>query len=168
MTQLYILRHGIAAERGAPGYARDSDRPLTPEGREKLKQVTRAMQAMGLEFDLILTSPFRRARETAEQVAEALKAAKKLQRCDHLAVGGDRRALIAHLNTLQPQPERVLLVGHEPYLSSLVSLLVAGGPQLCMDFKKAGLCRLTVIGLKAGRCATLDWLLTPKLMASMQ
>ena len=67
---LYILRHGIAVEHGAPGYAKDADRPLTPEGERKLGQIAEAMKALELTFDLILSSPYLRARQTAEIVAE--------------------------------------------------------------------------------------------------
>ena len=66
---LYILRHGIAAERGTPGYANDADRPLTPEGERKLQLVAAAIKALELGFDLILSSPYLRARQTAEVVA---------------------------------------------------------------------------------------------------
>jgi len=60
-----------------------------------------------------------------------------------------------------------LLVGHEPYLSELISLLVAGDSSLCVVMKKGGLCKLSVETLKHGRCACLEWLLTPKQMALM-
>jgi phosphohistidine phosphatase SixA len=53
----YILRHGIAVEHGARGYANDSERPLTPKGRQRMRAIARAMIAMELRFDLILSSP---------------------------------------------------------------------------------------------------------------
>ena len=62
---LYILRHGIAVERGTPGYAKDADRPLTLEGERKLQLIAQAMKALDLAFDLILSSPYLRARQTA-------------------------------------------------------------------------------------------------------
>ena len=75
--------------------------------------------------------------------------------------------LVELLNHLQPTPESVLLVGHEPYLSGLISLLVSGEGTLSVVMKKAGLCKLTTESLKHGRCASLEWLLTPKQMALM-
>jgi phosphohistidine phosphatase len=164
---LYILRHGIAVEHGAPGYAKDADRPLTPEGERKLGEIAKAMQALDLAFDLILSSPYVRARQTAEIIAEAFKARKKLEFSNSLACGGDTKQLVDHLRRHQPPPENVLLVGHEPYLSGLVSLLVAGTVNCCVVLKKGGLCKLSTESLKHGRCAALAWLLTPKQMALM-
>ena len=164
---LYILRHGIAVEPGTPGYENDADRPLTPEGERKLLQIAEAMEELDLAFDLILSSPYRRARETAEIVAEALKLRKKLEFSDSLTPGGSTKKLVEYLSRLQPQPDQVLLVGHEPYLSGLVSLLVAGNPGFSVVFKKGGLCKLTAESLIQGRCAALEWLLTPKQMALM-
>ena len=165
--KLYILRHGIAVEPGTPGYAKDADRPLTPEGERKLRQIAEAMEALELSFDLILASPYLRARQTAEIIAEALKARKKLELSDSLTPGGSVKKLVELLNRLQPSPESVLLVGHEPYLSGLISLLVSGKETFAVVLKKGGLCKLSTDSLQHGRCAALEWLLTPKQMALM-
>ena len=164
---LYILRHGIAVEPGTPGYEKDADRPLTSEGERKLRQISKAMEALELSFDLILSSPYLRARQTAEIVAEALKARKRLELSDHLTPGGSTKKLVELLNRLQPPPDNVLLVGHEPYLSGLISLLVTGSVTSAVIMKKGGLCKLSTESLKHGRCAALEWLLTPKQMALM-
>jgi phosphohistidine phosphatase len=164
---LYILRHGIAVEPGTPGYENDADRPLTPEGQRKLGQIADAMVALDLSFDRIISSPYLRARETAEIVAEALMADKKLELSDTLTPGGSFKRLVELLNRLEPSPKSVLLVGHEPYLSGLISLLVSGKETFGVVMKKGGLCRLTTESLKHGRCAELQWLLTPKQMALM-
>ena len=164
---LFLLRHGIAFEHGTPGYEKDADRPLTPKGERRLGGITDAMAAMGLTFGLILSSPHVRARQTAEIVAEALGLKKKLEFSESLTPDGDAKALIAALNKLEPKPENVLLVGHEPFLSSLISTLTSGDPHLAIDFKKGGLCKLEVETLRHGRCATLAWLLTPRQMGLM-
>jgi len=164
---LYILRHGIAVEPGTPGYENDADRPLTPEGQRKLRQIADAMEALELSFDRILSSPYLRARQTAEIVAEALEARQKLELSDTLTPGGSIKRLVELLNRLEPSPESVLLVGHEPYLSGLISLLVSGKETFAVVMKKGGLCKLTIESLKPGRCAALQWLLTPKQMALM-
>jgi phosphohistidine phosphatase len=164
---LYILRHGIATEPNAQGLAKDADRPLTPEGKRKLWQIAEAMAALELGFDLVLSSPYVRARQTAEIIVEALKARKRLEFSDSLTPGGSTKKLVDLLNHLQPPPESVLLVGHEPYLSGLISLLVSGDASLAVVMKKGGLCKLSTASLKHGRCAALEWLLTPKQMALM-
>ena len=100
-------------------------------------------------------------------IADAFKLRKQLEFSDDLTPAGNPKSLIEHLDTLEPPPESVLLVGHEPYLSRLISLLTTGGADLAMDFKKGGLCKLEIEKLSYGRCARLAWLLTPKLMKLM-
>ena len=162
---LYLLRHGIAVEPNASG--KDAERPLTPRGRQRLSQIARATGALKISFDLILSSPYVRAQQTAEIVARSLKLRKKLELFEALTPGGNPQALIQHLNSLRPKPKNILLVGHEPYLSKLVALLTAGNTNLEIDFKKGGLCRLDIESLRCGRCATLVWLLAPRHMALM-
>src|SRR5271169_6763046 len=123
---LYLLRHGLAVEPGTQGFANDADRPLTPKGERKVRKIAEAIEAMGVSFDLILSSPYVRARQTAEVVAEALNLRKKLEFSDALVPAGSVKRLIESLNHRQPSPANVLLVGHEPYLSELISLLVSG------------------------------------------
>jgi len=164
---LYILRHGIAVEPGTPGYAADSDRPLLPKGERKLRKVAEAMQSLELSFDLILSSPYLRARQTAETIAASLKVKAKVELCETLTPGGSHRGLVEILNHLKPVPKDVLIVGHEPYLSELIALLVFGEAASSITLKKGGLCKLTADPLERGRCATLEWLLTPKQMDLM-
>jgi phosphohistidine phosphatase len=164
---LYLLRHGIATDPAAHEFAKDADRPLTPKGKRKLRQVAHAMEALELSFDLILSSPYLRARQTAEVIAEAWKERQRLELSDSLTPSRSPGKLVELLNHLRPFPESVLLVGHEPYLSSLISLLVSGDASFAVLMKKGGLCKLSTESLKPGRCATLEWLLTPKQMALM-
>lgn len=164
----FILRHGIAVDRDPQSFPDDSRRPLTLKGEERLQLICEAMQAMELTFDRILSSPYLRASKTAEIVAGALGLKKTLEFCDDLTPEGDWKALVRYVSKLSPVPENVLLVGHEPYLSGLMSQLIAGETAAAMDLKKGGFARLEVEGtLRASRCATLSWLLTPKQMALM-
>ena len=162
--ELYILRHGIAVERGTPGYKKDSDRPLTPEGEEKMHQIADAMRGMDLKFDLILTSPYARAEQTAKIVAGELD--EDVSYSDHLVPGANALELIGEINDERPQ--RVLLVGHEPDLSNLISVLITGGSDAGIELKKGGLCRLTTEKLVFGKCARLNWLLTPKQLRELR
>src|SRR5262245_56432405 len=161
--EIYILRHGIAVNRGTPGYKKDSDRPLTPEGEEKVQQIAKAMLAMDLKFDLILSSPYLRAKQTAQIVAAELD--EKVTLTDYLVADGNPLELIRDLNDEKPQS--VLLVGHEPYLTGLISLLVTGESDAAIELKKGGLCKLSTDRLAFGQCATLNWLLTPKQLRSL-
>ena len=163
---LFLLRHGLAAEADAAGHGKDADRPLTPKGERKLRQAAQAIKALGLSFDLILSSPCLRARQTATLVAKALDAKERLELSNSLAPGNPARKVVESLPR-RPMPANVLLVGHEPGLSQLISLLVAGEAGVSILLKKGSLCKLSVESLKPGRCATLEWLLTPKQMALM-
>ena len=163
---LYILRHGIAVEPGTPGFNTDADRPLTPKGKRQLQQIAGAMRILDLNFDLILSSPFVRARQTAEIIVESLNLKKRLAFSDGLAPDGNPKALIRQLNELKPAPGNVLLVGHEPYLSQFAAQLISGGT-VNLELKKGGLGKLEMDVLGFGRCAVLQWLLTPGQMKRM-
>jgi phosphohistidine phosphatase len=164
---IFFLRHGIAVERGTKGFEKDSERPLTSKGKRQLRKSAAGMKKMKLRFDLILSSPHERARRTAEIVADELKLKKRLKFTDALKYESDPEQLVAEMAGLKPMPGNILLVGHEPYLSRLASLLVSGNGDLAMDLKKGGLGKLETEGLHPGRCAQLAWLLTPKQMREM-
>jgi len=164
---VFLLRHGIAEEPAARSGRPDSGRRLTDKGIQRVRQIARAMQELELEFDLILASPFPRARETAEIVAAVLHFEDRLQLTGHLAIPPSSSKLLGQINGTQPLPKSVLLVGHEPHLSGLASLLLAGTPSVELILKKGGLCKLEVSGLQAARCASLAWLLTPRQMLLM-
>jgi phosphohistidine phosphatase len=164
---LFILRHGIAVEPGTPGFDNDAGRPLIPKGERRLRAAAAAMRKLDLSFDMILSSPLLRAKQTAEIVAGELKSKKRLQYSDALAPGGSVKDLTRQLNEWRPAPENVLLVGHEPSLSRLIALLVSGGEDAAIEMKKGGLCKLEADNPRAGRCAKLAWLLTPSQMELM-
>jgi len=161
------MRHGPAVERGARGFEDDSARPLTPKGRRQMRKTVAALKKVGMDFDLILSSPLVRARQTAEIVASGLGRKQRLRLSKALAPGSPAAFLLRQLEREKPARKRILLVGHEPDLSRLASLLVAGGPHLQLEFKKGGLCKLEAEKLRAAKCALLAWLLTPKQMKLM-
>ena len=163
---LYFLRHGVAVDRDPKSFPDDALRPLTLKGEDRVRLVADALRALELSFDVILSSPFLRARQTADIVAVELGLSRVLQMHDSLVPEGDPKKLLQHINRLKPAPENCILVGHEPYLSELASLLISGHPDAELDLKKNGLARLELTQrLKYGRCATLKWLLTPRQLA---
>ena len=163
---LYILRHAIALDH-ADWKGPDSDRPLTKEGIRKMKKVAKGMHRMELKFDWILTSPYRRAYDTASIVAREFKAASKLKTLRALASDGDPKKLMQHLGRDYRTWESILLVGHEPYLSRLVAMLISGHTDTELTFKKGGLCALSASSLTYDRCARLEWLATPKMLRDL-
>ena len=160
--RLSLLRHGIAAARGSPGYENDSERPLTTKGERRMRRIAAGMQALRLSYDLILSSPYRRAQQTAEIVAQVLNTTEGILLTERLTPEGNPRQVIDVLRTDHREREDVLLVGHEPYLSRLISTLLTGGPNLPVVMKRGGLCTLDVETLRFGRCATLLSLLAPR------
>jgi phosphohistidine phosphatase len=164
--KLYLLRHAIAKDR-SKWHRGDSDRPLTDEGARKMRKTARGLKHLKLDFDAILTSPYRRAFSTAEIVGDVLKLKKRIKIVDELASDGEPQKLIKRLSDFPAQSE-ILLVGHEPYLSRLVSLLIGSKTPLALDFKKGGLCKLSTEGLLYGRSAALEWWLPPKLIKRLE
>jgi phosphohistidine phosphatase len=158
-VNLYLMRHALAAE--PDDKTDDSLRSLTEPGRKKLKQIARNLKKLGISFDLVLTSPYLRACQTAEELANVLNIKPKLVvASENLTPPGFAAKLIDEINAHEPV-ENLLLIGHEPFISQLIGLLVAGEADLNIHIKKAGLCKLTIPQLTCGCCATLEWLLTP-------
>lgn len=163
---LFLLRHGLAVDRDPHSFPDDSRRPLTLKGEDRVRLVCDAMQALELSFDWILASPYLRTRQTAEIVASSLGLRRALEFREELTPTGDLKALLRFINRRSPQPENLLLVGHEPYLSALLSVLISGQADAAIDLKKNGLVKIEAAQrLKFGRCATLNWLLTPRQLA---
>ena len=157
---LFLLRHAKACPRG-PRYRPDSKRPLSREGEKAMREVAAGIRRLEPSFDVILSSPYARAWRTAEILAEACDS-KVPFASQHLAADADPAEIIEEILENFSALENIVLVGHEPFLSGLVSILLTGDPGLAMDFKKAGMCKLTTDNLRPGRCATLAWLLTPR------
>ena len=163
---LYIIRHAIAVDDGTSAYESDSERPLTDKGRKKMRQIAKGLRNLGVELDLILSSPFVRARETAEILADVFKMKKKIDFSDNLIPMGNPELLIAEVNEKYPV-ESIAVVGHEPHLSSLVGMLVGENGKLDVTLKKGGVCYLSADDLHQERRATLQWLLTPGILTEI-
>ena len=166
---LYIVRHAIAEQRDDINNAQDdSQRALTDEGRRKMRRIARALKEMEAPIDLILTSPYLRAADTARILQKKLDLKKEnLVVTENLAPFGDPDQLVKEINERYGAVENLALVGHEPGLSRLISVLLSGDPTLPIILKKGGICRLSVDKLEYGRCATLEWLLAPAQMEEM-
>jgi phosphohistidine phosphatase len=159
---LYLLRHGIAVERGALGYETDAKRPLTDRGRRRMRRAAEGMRRLKLGIEQVISSPAVRALQTAQIVVEVLGCSERFTTSAHLAVDADPQPLIAQLQERFAGCRGVLLVGHEPYLSNLGAKLVSGRAHLPLLLKKGGLCKLAIVGsLHYGPCAHLEWLLAP-------
>ncbi len=158
---LYILRHGQAAERDTNLYPNDCDRPLTKRGKSVTKKVAEILKRLDLTFDIILTSPFLRALETAEIAAKVLHNKKKLKMTPFLAADQNPKKIIMEIRKNYVHHEKILLVGHEPYLSTLISVLISGRSDIPILLKKSGLGKLSITHISYSQCATLEWLMPP-------
>jgi phosphohistidine phosphatase len=156
-VKLLIIRHGKAEDRSPT--REDANRRLTGAGRKAMRNAARGLREVAPEIDVLATSPLARARETAEIVAEAF-GIRRIVEQKLLAPEGDTRALIAWLRR-QPSRSAVALVGHEPELGALVSLLASGRGQPRIALKKGACCLIEFSRAPAAGKGMLLWLLQP-------
>jgi phosphohistidine phosphatase len=157
--EIYLLRHGIA-EDGKPGRP-DFERALTEEGREKLKKVLKRARSAGVEPTVILSSPYRRAMETAEAAAGELGYEGKIVRVNALVPEGAPAEVWEEVRSRRGE-EAVLLASHEPLMSSMAAFLLES-PALQVDMKKAAMVRIDCDSAGPHPRGVLKWMLTPAL-----
>ena len=123
--ELYLIRHGIAEERSPD--VEDEKRVLTAKGREKTQQVAKRLYELGLRFELILTSPLARARQTAE-ILQTCGLSSQIKESSHLSPEGDFRLWLSWLEQKQmlATDTQLALVGHEPDLGQWAEMLIWG------------------------------------------
>ena len=163
---LLVIRHAIAEdkERFAASGRSDDQRPLTEEGRTKMRRGADGVRLVSPRVTVLASSPLVRARETAEIVGAALKVAR-VEIVDALRPDRPFDELVAWLNKRLPPNEdeddsAVAVVGHEPHLSGLVTWLMTGQKDPRLELKKGGACLLSFERAPAAGEATLRWLLT--------
>jgi phosphohistidine phosphatase len=159
--QLCIMRHGLAADRSIG--QDDSKRPLTSEGRERMEKIAAGLLKTGFTPTWVLSSPYARALDTARIVAGAISPAPALDRCEALEPGATLEALITFLSR-RSEHKQVLVVGHEPDLSSLAARLTGATRQARFGFKKGGCCLIEFEGSPPRPPGQLVWWLTPRLL----
>ena len=160
--QLVIIRHAIAedpkefATTGRP----DAQRPLTEDGVARMKRGVRGLRELVPELNLIATSPYVRAMETAKIVANAYKGTR-IVIIHELVPGESGESFVAWLRELKDVPV-VAVVGHEPHLSGLASWLLGAGARSFIDLKKGAALSMEFEGAPAAGTGVLHWALTPK------
>lgn len=159
---LYLMRHGIAEE-PSRGVA-DADRALTDEGIRKTRRVAEGLRAVDLRLDAIISSPLRRAQETARIAGEVLAPDCTIELSDLLAGGTSADAIAKGLRAPR-KAEHVLLVGHQPGLGELASYLLTGSAQRApLPFRKAAVVVIEVDGLPPRTTGLLHWFAPPALL----
>jgi phosphohistidine phosphatase len=158
---LYVLRHG-KAEQFPSGKETDTDRALTRQGRDEIRQIATWMFRRGCRFDLIATSPLKRAVETAQIVTETCKHQENLLIWQELAPGMDCNRLLGQITSCS-NVSSLLIIGHEPSLSSCIGRIISQGGQASLLLKKGGLARIRNFS-PSPVFGELIWLIPPRLM----
>jgi phosphohistidine phosphatase len=159
--QVYLLRHGISEEERA-GLS-DADRALTSEGKRRLRQTLQVAGRADVKPTLILSSPLKRAVQTAEIAKEVLAYKNEIVSSKALLPGSTGEQVWEEIRLNKKEPS-VVLVGHNPLFANLAGYLL-GQPELQVDFKKGAILRLDVEGFSLHPKGILRWYLTSKLAA---
>lgn len=156
--EIYLMQHGQAFSEEA-----DPERSLTPEGENQILVSARALEKMGVAFDLIIASPKKRARQTAELVAERLDyPVDDMKVTETLKPTAPAAEAIALLKAYEDK-RRVLLAGHLPSLGEIASDLLSEGSKVSVHFEMGGVCRIDIDLLQGGP-GELRWYLSPEQM----
>jgi phosphohistidine phosphatase len=146
----------------------DHARPLTSAGRAEILEEARALKKIGIKFDLIITSPLKRAFETANIVAGIYKAKNKLKVWNELAPEGNKVELYQKISQLKEE-NFVLLVGHEPQLTEITKEIIHSNKTTPCNIllKKGGLLRINILKRAPFPKGELRWLLTPRILKTL-
>ena len=161
--ELFVIRHAIAEPLGKDNEFSDEKRALTVEGRNRMREVVNGLVKLGVEVDLIMTSPLARAVETAEIIAAAVGLSKKeIKHSSNLAPGASVDHLFAEIKS-HAGVEAIALIGHQPDLGGLISRIIQGdGSALAIQVKKGSVCCLNVTETVPTLRGDMVWLLTPR------
>lgn len=165
--QLLIVRHADAGDReefartGRP----DSERPLSAKGKTQMESVAPALVRLVPEVGVIVTSPYTRARETAEFLRKAWESGR-LHETDTLQPEMRPAAFGKYL--AERDEDVVVCVGHEPHLSALAAWLTTGSAGSYMDFRKAGACLIDFDDAPGKGAGSLRWLFGPKELKALK
>ncbi len=158
---LYVLRHGHTVSHSVPGP--DEERPLSQEGRQKVSHILSAASGLGFKADRIISSPYRRALETAEMAKEALKVSLAIAETECLEPDSAPYELYSYLAKQDFGPdEGVLMVSHQPLVSGLLSDLL--GFEANISFPPASMARIDLSVEPSTRAGTLVWAISSNVL----
>ncbi len=157
---IYLVRHGIAGP-PPPGMS-DGDRHLTPDGERRMRRVAAGLKRLGVTPGVVLSSPLRRAEETAAVLVGTLVPRLAVEIYPRLAPGHTAAEVLSGLHHHRGTHE-LMLVGHQPDLGQLASHLLTGSSSLApLPLKKGGVAAIQVTSLPPRAVGALLWFLTPK------
>ena len=167
---LFILRHGYAGNRLSDPM-KDIKRELTISGKKEVVEIAKSLKKLGVKFNVIFSSPFTRAFQTAHIIAEEYKLTAQIEQSEELKPDGSKGSLYNKLSKLSIDSV-ILVVGHEPYLSSMINDIISNNDvdrnynknRNNIILKKAGLSRIKITSTVPKFKGELRWLLTPRIL----
>ena len=167
---LFILRHGYAGNR-LPDPLKDIKRELTVSGKKEVVEIAKSLKKLGVNFNVIISSPLTRAFQTAKIIAEKYNLTEQIEQSEELKPDGSKGSLYNKLSKLSIDSV-ILIVGHEPYLSSMINDIISNSDADRNNnknynniiLKKAGLSRIKIISTVPKLKGELRWLLTPRIL----
>jgi phosphohistidine phosphatase len=163
-SSVYLVRHAFADHADPARWPDDSKRPLTKDGIRRFGAAARGLRRLVPDVDVVLSSGFARAWQTAEVLQKEARWPKP-EECPALEAG---KPAASALDVLRSRTESsVALVGHEPYLSQLASILCAGGEgTMHLQLKKGAVALIGVDDVAPGG-GWLLWSVRPKFLRAL-
>ena len=158
---VYFVRHASAGQHKADP-AKDEKRPLDNDGIEQSTTMGRALVALETHVDVILSSPLKRAAQTASLIANELGYEDKIVLTPALRPDANYAKFTALIDEYASQ-EAIMVAGHNPNLSEFLGRLIGGGTRAGMDLKKGAVARVEVDRHRG----VLHWMLTPKVVRTL-
>jgi phosphohistidine phosphatase len=162
--ELYLIRHAVAEDR-SDAWPDDTKRPLSADGIARMRKAVRALPRLDVAFDVILTSPLVRTRQTADIVAGVFADPPPIVEIESLRPGSPFAAITADLEK-QSRRGAIALVGHEPGIGELAARLLGARPPLA--FKKGAIARIDIKSLPPSGQGTLRWFMTTRILRQIQ
>lgn len=168
------MRHGYAGNRLSDPM-KDTKRQLTVSGKKEVVEIAKSLKKLGVKFNVIFSSPLARAFQTAKIIAEEYKLIEQIEQSEDLKPNGSKDSLYNKLSKLNIDSV-ILIVGHEPYLSSMINDIISKNDadrnynknNNNIILKKAGLSRIKITSTVPKLKGELRWLLTPRILKKIQ
>ena len=169
------MRHGYAGNRLSDPM-KDTKRQLTVSGKKEVVEIAKSLKKLGVKFNVIFSSPLARAFQTAKIIAEEYKLTEQIEQSEDLKPNGSKDSLYNKLSKLNIDSV-ILIVGHEPYLSSMINDIISSNNDADRNYnknnnniilKKAGLSRIKITSTVPKLKGELRWLLTPRILKKIQ
>ncbi len=168
------MRHGYAGNRLSDPME-DIKRELTVPGKKEVVEIAKSLKKLGVKFNVIFSSPFTRAFQTAQIIAEEYKLTELIEQSEELKPDGNKGSLYNNLSKLSIDSV-ILIVGHEPYISSMINDIISNNADTDRNYntnhnniilKKAGLSRIKITSTVPRLKGELRWLLTPRILKKL-